>query len=668
MNTIADGVITIDTAGRIVDFNPACERLFGYQAGEVIGENVKLLMPEPYRSGHDVYLENYKNTGQRRIIGIGREVIGRRKDGTTFPMELSVGEIKQSESRAFVGIIRDITDRARLEQGLRDSEAQHRAVIETAVDGIIIIDMLGTVRMFNPACVAMFGYQAENVVGQNVKMLMPSPYFDEHDAYLQNYAKTGERKIIGIGREVIGRRKNGTTFPIELSVGETSMGGNRFFVGILRDISDSKAAAEALRRSEAELQERLEEIAAMAAVTSEAREAAVAANNVKSEFLAHMSHEIRTPMNGILGMIDALEISDLSPHQRDSVAVIKQAGQALLDILNDILDLSKIEAGKVELEYHTFSLGQLVDLLQALWQSRAEAKGLLFSIENHITEHDLICSDGSRLRQILFNLISNAIKFTESGEIRLRVTSSAAPEGRIALRFDLHDTGIGLSREEQRGLFEPFTQAESSTTRQYGGTGLGLAISKQLVTMMGGEIGIDSAKGVGSTFWFTLTVEPGDPADLKLNLEPQPPPATDTHFGGASLRILVAEDNKINQKVIKALLRMPNIDLQIVGNGQQAVQEVKNSEYDLILMDVQMPIMDGPTANREIRALPGAKSGIQIIALTANAMKGDREKYLALGFDDYLSKPVNRDELYRMIAACAEKLGSAKTLASPTRE
>ncbi len=243
IDTAVDGVILIDARGIVLVFNPACEKLFGYSAAEVIGQNVKMLMPPPYRDEHDGYLGNYARSGERKIIGIGREVVGRRKDGSTFPMDLSVGEAKQQGGEpTFVGIIHDITERKRHEQALRESEARVRAVVDTAVDGVILIDAKGTVCMFNPACEKLFGYAAGEVIGQNVKMLMPSPFRDEHDRYLDNYHWTGERKIIGIGREVTGQRKDGSTFPMHLSVGEATHDKETTFVGIVHDLTERTVA------------------------------------------------------------------------------------------------------------------------------------------------------------------------------------------------------------------------------------------------------------------------------------------------------------------------------------------------------------------------------------------------------------------------------------------
>ena len=249
VNTAVHGVILIDPAGTVLMFNPACERLFGYRADEVIGQNIKMLMPSPYREGHDGYIANYMKTGEAKVIGIGREVIGRRKDGSTFPMDLQIGEAKENNTTAFVGIIHDLTERKRTEAALRESAMRLKAIVDTAVDGVILIDSRGTVQMFNPACERLFGYRADEVIGKNVKMLMPAPYRDEHDGYLTNYQRTGEARIIGIGRKVTGQRKDGTTFPMNLSVGESKEGGTSYFVGIIHDLTEAQGAQIALQES-----------------------------------------------------------------------------------------------------------------------------------------------------------------------------------------------------------------------------------------------------------------------------------------------------------------------------------------------------------------------------------------------------------------------------------
>ena len=423
---------------------------------------------------------------------------------------------------------------------------------------------------------------------------------------------------------------------------------HRSIVVALDDLEDTAAK---LRRSEGEAR------ALLTAATEARREAEVArdeakvASRVKSEFIATMSHEIRTPMNGVLGMASALLGGKLSREQRDQVQVIKDSGESLLELLNDILDLSKIEAGRFMLEPSDFSLGQLLGSVDALWASRAQAKGLAFKMDLEPSVADAIHADKKRLRQVLVNLISNAVKFTTEGEVRVSLSAIRAQSG--VLLFKVSDSGIGISEAYRAKLFDPFQQGDTSTTRRYGGTGLGLAISKHLVEMMGGELGVESEPGHGSTFWFTIAAEPASSEGLLKGGEDETLDVALPQVG-RTLRILAAEDNHINQLVLRSVLKPLNCTIDIVVNGVEAVAAAQAERYDLVLMDVQMPEMDGLTATRRIRALSGEAARVPIIALTANAMKGDRERYLAGGMNDYVAKPVNPQELFGAILRCCD--------------
>jgi CheY-like chemotaxis protein len=378
---------------------------------------------------------------------------------------------------------------------------------------------------------------------------------------------------------------------------------------------------------------------------AEAKKAAEQANDAKTEFLATMSHEVRTPLNGILGYTDLLlDGPDVSPTQRRQLLRIRDAGSALLTIVNDILDFSKIEAGQVELQMQAFALRPFVENTCSIVKSMADRKRL--ALQAHIAEAlpELVIGDQDRLRQVLLNLLNNAVKFTPSGEVVLSVDGLSRKPSCTTVRFSVSDTGIGIAQDKQDRLFQRFSQVDGSVSREFGGTGLGLAISKRLVELMGGTIGVRSAEGQGATFWFEIDLPAAAAEHVGEGLSPRGEAIT------MPSRILLVEDNDINQEIARAVLQGAGHTVDVAADGSAAIEAVLARSYDLVLMDVQMPVMDGIAATQAIRALDHPASRLPIVAMTANVLPQQVEKFREAGFDDHVGKPFKKEQLYSAVA------------------
>ncbi len=508
---------------------------------------------------------------------------------------------------------------ARLEQ----SEKKYRALYENAVGGIFRITPQGRLVDANPAFARIVGFEsAEQLIDQGERFALE--YFvvpAEFERFVAAVARDG--KILGFEAELRNRSRGLLWVEISARAERDADGRLRYCEGYLRDITEAKVA---MQLTQAKLE-------------------AEAANEAKSAFLAHMSHEIRTPMNGILGMSRLLLDGELGAEEREHVATIHQSAESLLSILNDILDFSKIEAGKLDLEILDFDLVETLEGAQSLFERRSREKGIPLSCSIAGDVPRYVRGDPGRLRQILLNLMSNAFKFTAKGSVSLRV--SVEPEApATTLRFEVADTGIGIPADRIDRLFKSFSQGDASTNRRFGGTGLGLAISKSLVELMAGTIGVESQVGTGTLFWFTARlprVERARPDHRAQAIE-----VSDSGLpraigpGNSDIRVLLVEDSVISRKVAeKTLLRM-GFEVDAVSNGVEAVATLQSRTYDIVLMDVQMPIMDGFEATQIIRDpdSPVRDHQVPIVALTAHAMKDDRERCLSAGMDDYISKPL----------------------------
>jgi len=506
------------------------------------------------------------------------------------------------------------------QNGLCGEKRRYQTVVDTVADAIFTIDEIGRIRSFNPAAERLFACRTDQAVGRPIGDYIPAlrPAADGGNL-AEMVASQASRPTEG-RCECFGRRSDGTTFPVDLTVAEMCLDRTTLYAGIARNISDQKEVERALQQ---------------------AADAAAATSRAKGQFLTNMSHEIRTPMNGILGLNSLLLETDLDPEQREIADAIDQSADELLRLVNDVLDFSKIEAGRMELEVLDFDLHRTIREIVDFLSPQAASKGLDLTCRFAERLPTRLRGDAGRLRQVLYNLIGNAIKFTPHGKVEVDVARDHSEGETTVLRLQVRDTGIGIPRDYLGRLFQSFSQADPSNTREYGGTGLGLAISKQLVTLMGGEIGAESTEGEGSLFWFTVRLETSSPTA-------QPEPAPDVEpFPAATrrLRILVAEDNIVDQQVTVAQLHKMGHRVCAVANGREAVEAVELISYDLILMDCHMPEMDGWTAAQEIRRCEGNAVHIPIIAVTATTHGDCHERYLAVGMDDLLLKPINGREL-----------------------
>ncbi len=670
VETAVDGIITIDEKGIVQSLNPAAERLFGYAAKEIVGRNVNTLQPEPFHSHHDEYIKNYLQTGIAKIIGIGREVVGRHKDGTTFPMDLAVSELRLDDKRFFTGIIRDITDRKQAEQQIKERSklmALGADVGKAITEHNNLQSMLGRcaeaiVDHLDAAFARIWTLNAE----AQVLELQASAGQYTHIDGAHGRVPVGKFKIGLIAQERLPHLTNDVQNDPRVSdKAWAAREGMVAFAGYPLIVQDKLLGVMAMFARQTLPATSLDTLGSVAtqialginriqdeADLMVAKEQAEAASQAKSEFLASMSHEIRTPMNAIIGMAELLDETPLKSEQRQYVRIFQSAGENLLALINDILDISKLEAGHFELENINFDLREIIERTCEILALRAHKKGLELTCRIFAETPVNLVGDPLRLRQILVNLAGNAIKFTEKGEVAIEVrpASEHAPDRGVELIFSVTDTGIGIPPEKTETIFEQFTQVDASTTRQYGGTGLGLNISRRIVEAMEGRIWVESLLEQGSTFYFTarfgVQAKHEDDAD-RTAIEMQ------------GLKALVIDDNATNRLVLKETLSSWGMDVTETEDGPAGLDALGRARkagapFDLVLLDCRMPGMDGFEVADQIRQ-NASLCGMTVMMLTSDNRPGDISKSRAHGISGYLVKPIKRDDLKKAIGASISK-------------
>jgi PAS domain S-box-containing protein len=781
VESVPNGIVMVDQEGRIVLFNSQAERLFGYAKEELLDQPIELLIPWRYREMQLQHRGKFFDLPQSRTTDAGLELYGVRKDGSEFPVEVGLNPLEAPGGIHVLASVVDITERKAADDRLRHSEERFRAMIENVKDhAIFMLDPEGRVLTWNKGAERLRGYKSEEIIGKHYSCLFPREDCETGKPEKLLQAARDEGQCEDEGWRL---RKDGSKFWANVVIAAVRDKG-----GTLIGFSNVTGDLTRRRRIEEEL--------------TFAKEEADAANQAKSAFLANISHEIRTPMTGIIGMAGLLGDTELSPEQREYCEIIRRSSESLLTVINEVLDFSKVESGKLELEIIDFDLRSAVAEVTDLFAKQAADKRIEFitSIPDDVPTD--LRGDPGRLRQIISNLVNNGLKYTAEGKVIVGVALLEETETHVNLRFTVSDTGIGIPKNKIEKLFTSFTQIDASISRRYGGTGLGLAICKNLVELMDGEIGVDSEPEKGSTFWFTLRLlkQPehvretlgahanfsglrmlivdgnsasraviehylsslgitnqsaedgpaalellrvasakGEPYDLAIIefmlpgmdghelaqiirnhsefgalklllltsvgktgaeklakaagvdgyltvpvnrarlveclavLMGQAPksdssnilstrPMLTEHNSSPRLRVMVADDNHINQKVISSLLNKMGHRADVVADGKEALEAFKLVPYDVLLMDVQMPEIDGFEACRQIRALEESKGRhTPIIAITAHARKEDREKCLAAGMDDYVSKPIKPRDLR---AALARRMTGARIIPS----
>ncbi len=622
VQNLSEGIILTDLDGKITFVNKRMEVLTGYSNKELVGEVASELLVSPEETKS--IKQNIEQLKKGHSNDYAVEHI--HKSGAKWMGRIKASPYKnpQGEIIGTMGAITDITTEQLAEIKVRESEVMLRKIIDASLDAIINIDAAGNVIAWSDQATRIFGYTHEETMGKNMgDFIVPPQHRAAHARGMKHFLRTGEGPVLNKRIEITGFDKGGREFPIELSISPIKMDGKYFFSGFIRDITDRKKAEQDLISAKQEAEQ---------------------AQLAEQQFLANMSHEIRTPMNAVIGMTHLLYETNPTEAQKEYLDSLRFSADSLMGIISNILDLSKIEANEIEFEQRTFNLLELLKSLQQTFQFKVREKpiSVVLDLDSKIKNH--LIGDSVRLNQILTNLLGNASKFTNKGTIGVKAKLVAATGGQYIIQFQVHDTGIGIDKNSIDKIFENFKQADVKITRKFGGTGLGLTIVKNLVELQGGSIEVESIEGEGSVFNIVLPFKDSGVLQTEVSIKEDSENQISEIIKDTS--ILVVEDNLMNQKLIKKILELWNCDFEIASNGFIALEKTSQKKFDIILMDIHMPEMDGCETTRKIRENSENKNqDAVIIALTAAALLDEKNRALESGMNDFLTKPFSPKQL-----------------------